>query len=96
MAGCWQRIFSGGEPWDRKLQDKRESSLQEQSVDRILRRIEDTGNIELVIDALEIVEHDGEAGSIHEAYRPWQGTKEAGLLDELIEALGARRLQRED
>ena len=89
MAGCWQRIFSGGEPWLRNPRDKHESNSQEQSVDRILRRIEDTGNIDLVIDALEIVEHDGEAGSIHEAYRPWQGTKEAGLLDELIEALEA-------
>jgi hypothetical protein len=62
----------------------------------LLRRIEDTGNIDLVIDALEIVEHDGESKAIYAAYHSWEGTKEAGLLDELIEALGARRLQRED
>ncbi|MBU3748646.1 MAG: hypothetical protein FGM36_15355 [Burkholderiaceae bacterium] len=96
MAEHWQRIFTEGEPWKKKPRGKPESSLQDQSVEQSLRQIENTGNIDLVIDALEIVENAEETKAIHAIYQSWPGGKERALLDGLLEALARRKLPAED
>jgi hypothetical protein len=88
MAGCWQRIFMSGEPWIKKPIDSLESNFQIQSVERILRRIESTANVELVITALELIEHAQNPEAFHGLVKGWEGGPCEGMLREMRQALG--------
>jgi hypothetical protein len=63
------------------------------AVERILRRIESTANIELVITALEVIEHADRPETLHEVVKGWEGTQGEMLLGELLQAVGDGGLQ---